>query len=328
MQYRKLGKSGLQLSELSYGSWVTFGNQIDENLACKLIKTAYDAGVNFFDNAEAYATGESEKIMGNALKKLGIKRDTWCISSKVFWGGELPTQRGLSRKHIHDCCHLAMKRLQVDYLDLYFCHRPDPDTPIEETVRAMDVLVRQGKILYWGTSEWSAQQIIKAHKIAAEFNLTPPTMEQPEYNMLNRERFEFEYLNLYKKYGMGTTIWSPLASGILSGKYNNGIPKNSRFKLDSYSWLWDSFIEQNGQEKIEKVKQLIPIAENLNITSAQLALLWCLQNSNVSTIILGASNIDQLNENLAVSELKTKLTSEIMEKIESILDNAPNLASG
>ncbi len=323
MNYRNLGNSGLKLSELSLGSWVTFGNQVFEDDAYDLIKCAYDKGVNFFDNAEAYTLGQSETIMGKALKKLDAPRDTWCVSSKVFFGGELPTQRGLSRKHIHDCCHAAMNRLQVDYLDLYFCHRPDPETPVEETVRAMDVLVKQGKILYWGTSEWSAEQIMDAHRIAAQFNLTPPTMEQPQYNMLHRDRFEIEYAPLYEKVGLGTTIWSPLASGILTGKYNNGIPKNSRFQLESYSWLWDRFSEEGGQQKMEKVKQVTELADVLKITPAQLALLWCLMNKNVSTVILGASSTEQLNENLAVSDLNDQMTDDVMDQLETILDNKP-----
>ena len=298
MKYRRLGNSGLKLSELSYGSWVTFGNQIDVNLASELIKTAYDAGVNFFDNAEAYAAGESEKIMGDALYKLKFPRDTWCVSSKVFWGGDLPTQIGLSAKHIHDCCNKALKRLKVDYLDLYFCHRPDPDTPIEETVRAMDNLIKQGKILYWGTSEWSADQIEQAFKIANKNYLTPPTMEQPQYNLLNRDRFENEYKPIFEKYSMGTTIWSPLCSGILTGKYKNGIPKDARFSIESYKWLWEKFKEDGIEKEFTKIEKFCELANELKLTPAQLAIKWCLNNSNVSTVILGASKVEQLKQNL------------------------------
>jgi len=303
LNYRKLGNSGLKVSELSYGSWVTFGNQIDVKLASELLKTAYDAGVNFFDNAEAYASGQSEKIMGKALKKLKIPRDSWCISSKVFWGGELPTQIGLSAKHINDCCHSALKRLKVEYLDLYFCHRPDPDTPIEETVRAMDNLIRQGKILYWGTSEWSAKQIDSAFKIAKKNYLTPPTMEQPQYNLLNRERVEIEYKPIFDKYSIGTTIWSPLCSGILTGKYKKGVPKDSRFSIESYKWLWEKFKEDGIEKKFTKIKKFCEISNELKLTPAQLAIKWCLNNTNVSTVILGASNKKQLQENLKVFDI-------------------------
>jgi voltage-dependent potassium channel beta subunit len=236
MEYRRLGKSGLKVSALSYGSWVTFGSQVDESLARDLLTLAYERGVNFFDNAEAYSGGESERIMGNALKKIGWGRDTYVVSSKVFWGGGRPTQMGLSRKHVTDACHAALKRLQVDYLDLYFCHRPDLHTPIEETVWAMNDLIRQGKVLYWGTSEWSAQAITEAWVVARENHLVGPTMEQPEYNMFHREKVEAEFLPLYEKHGLGTTIWSPLASGLLSGKYAQGIPKDSRANVAGYDW--------------------------------------------------------------------------------------------
>ena len=223
MNYRRLGKTGLKVSELSYGSWVTFSFQVGLDEAVNIMELAYENGVNFFDNAEAYASGESEIIMGKALKKLGWSRDSFIISSKVFWGGEKPTQRGLSHKHVVDACHAALKRLQLDYLDLYFCHRPDPETPIEETVRAMHTLVMQGKICYWGTSEWSAKEIKEAYKISKDLNLTPPSMEQPQYNMFEREKMETEYSELFKNEKMGTTIWSPLASGLLTGKYINGM---------------------------------------------------------------------------------------------------------
>jgi len=247
MQYRRLGKSGLQVSELSLGSWVTFGKQVDTGDAKTLMSAAYDAGVNFFDNAEGYESGASEVVMGKALKDLKWGRDSYIVSSKVFWGGQKPTQRGLSRKHVTDACHAALRRLQVDYLDLYFCHRPDVDTPIEETVRAMHDLIQQGKVLYWGTSEWSAQKITEAHAAAREWHLTPPTMEQPQYNLFERAKVEGDYLPLFDTFGLGTTIWSPLASGILTGKYNDGIPADSRVMLPGYEWLRDELNRLRGR---------------------------------------------------------------------------------
>jgi voltage-dependent potassium channel beta subunit len=325
MQYRRLGKSGLLLSELSYGSWVTFSNQVDTGAAVEAMSLAYEAGVNFFDNAEVYAAGEAEKIMGEALKKVGWGRDTFAVSSKVFWGGERPTQRGLSRKHIHDACHASLKRMQLDYLDLFFCHRPDVDTPIEETVRAMDVLVQQGKILYWGTSEWSAQQITEAHQCAREWGLTPPSMEQPEYNLFARNRVEAEYAPLYEQYGMGTTIWSPLASGILTGKYSDGIPKDSRMNLPGFEWLRNQLESPEGQEKVEKTRQLEKLAAELDLSVTVLAIAWCLKNPNVSTVMLGASKPSQLTETLAASEAASKLTPEVMDRIEEITQNRPSL---
>ena len=321
MEYRNLGKSGLKLSELSYGSWVTFHFQVDEKLAADLLKTAYDAGVNFFDNAEAYANGESEIIMGRALKKLGIERDTYCISSKVFWGGERPTQRGLSHKHIIDACHSALKLMQVDYLDLYFCHRPDPGTPIEETLRAMHTLVMQGKICYWGTSEWSANELKDAYELSDRLNLTPPTMEQPEYNLFHREKVENDYKDLFKNNGLGSTIWSPLSSGILTGKYKNGIPKRSRPNLAGYEWLKDRFGSNEYQLRIEKAKMLEDVAKDAGMPLTNLALGWCLQNPNVSTVILGASNVGQLKENLKTMDHVASFSDDLMTRIESIVQN-------
>ncbi len=294
MNYRNLGDSGLKISELSFGSWVTFVNQLDEKNAMNCMALAYERGVNFFDNAEAYASGESEKMMGSILKKFNWDRNSYIVSSKVFWGGELPTQRGLSKKHVHDACNSALKRLKVDYLDLYFCHRPDPETPIIETVYAMNDLLIQGKIMYWGTSEWSAKEINQAFKVAKDHNLRPPSMEQPQYNILCRERFENEYNNIFKKHKIGSTIWSPLASGLLTGKYNNKIPKKSRFKVKGYEWLADSLNDVD----FNKIKKINSLSEKLNIKASQLAILWCLNNSNVSTVILGASKISQLKENL------------------------------
>ena len=311
MEYRRLGISGLKVSELSFGSWVTFVNQLDKKTAMDCMQYAYDNGVNFFDNAEAYASGESEILMGEILKKLKWTRDSYIVSSKVFWGGELPTQRGLSKKHVNDACNSALKRLQVDYLDLYFCHRPDPDTPIIETVYAMNDLLQQGKIMYWGTSEWSAEEIEEAFTCSKEYGLRPPAMEQPQYNILFRERFENEYENIFNKYKIGSTIWSPLASGILTGKYNDGIPLKSRFKVKGYEWLADS-INESDQDKIKKLSY---ISKELNISLAQLSIIWCLKNINVSTVILGASKVSQLKENLDSIKYVDLITNEVMETI-------------
>ena len=323
MEYRRLGNSGLKLSVLSLGSWVTFGKQVGLRDAATLLKSAYDAGINFFDNAEGYEAGESEKIMGEAIGSLGLARDTFAISSKVFFGGRRPTQMGLSAKHIRDACDAALVRLKVDYLDLFFCHRPDIDTPIVETVRAMHNLIQQGKILYWGTSEWSAQQITEAHAAALAHNLTPPTMEQPQYNMFHRDRVEAEYRPLYENYGMGTTIWSPLASGILTGKYNDGIPKDSRFALPGYEWLKDRWDTEEGREKLEKVRALTRLANNNGMSITHLALGWCLKNQNVSTVILGASRLSQLQDNLKAMDMVGKVTPDLLADIEAILVNQP-----
>ncbi|MBL3657994.1 potassium channel beta subunit family protein [Fulvivirga sediminis] len=326
MEYKRLGKSGLQVSRLSLGSWLTFGKQIEDNIAEDLMKIAYDAGVNFFDNAEAYAGGKSEEVMGSILKKMGWRRDSYSVSSKVFFGADggegnlKPTQKGLNRKHVTEACHQALKRLQVDYLDLYFCHRPDKDTPIEETVWAMHNLIQQGKVLYWGTSEWSAQEIMEAHMVARQYNLIGPTMEQPQYNMMVRDKVESEFSRVYDTVGLGTTVWSPLASGLLTGKYNNESPEDTRFKFESLDWLKDSTLVE---EKIEKVRQLTALAKELDLSMPILALAWCLKNDNVSTVILGASKTSQLEENLKAVDATSKLTSEVMENIETILDNKP-----
>jgi len=326
MEYRRLGRSGLKLSALSYGSWVTFAIQLDEKVALECMTAAYDAGVSFFDNAEVYAGGESEKLMGKLLRELGWGRDTYCVSSKVYWGGELPTQRGLHRKHIHDACHAALRRLQVDYLDLFFCHRPDLETPIEESVRAMHDLIRQGKVLYWGTSEWSAQQIQEAYGLARQYGLTPPTMEQPEYNMLHRDRVEREYHRLYGEIGLGTTIWSPLASGVLTGKYSSGVPADSRMAVPQYDWLKERVIDSTeGQAAIRKADRIVGLAAEIGLTPAQLAIAWCLKNPNVSTVILGASRKEQLVENLASLDRLDLLTADVLDRIEEVLDNRPEL---
>jgi voltage-dependent potassium channel beta subunit len=323
MEYRRLGKSGLKLSALSFGSWVTFKNQVDDAAAVELMKLSYDAGVNFFDNAEVYAAGDSERIMGRALRALRWSRDTYTVSSKVFWGGKQPTQRGLSRKHVREACDAALQRLQVEYLDLYFCHRPDLETPIEETVRAMHELVLAGKVLYWGTSEWSAEQIAEAHGVARALGATPPTMEQPQYNLFVREKVEREFARLYETCGLGTTIWSPLASGILSGKYEKGVPKDSRMALAEYQWLRDELESAEGKERVRKAVELGKLARELGATTAQLAIAWCLANPNVSTVILGATNASQLRENLGALAVLPKLDAAVRERIESIVANKP-----
>ena len=321
MRYRNLGKSGLKVSELSYGSWVTFSFQLDTELATKMLKIAYDSGVNFFDNAEAYANGEAEVIMGKALKTLGFTRDTYCVSSKAFWGGQQPTQRGLSAKHLTDACNAALRRLQVDYLDLFFCHRPDPETPIEETVRAMHALVMQGKIIYWGTSEWEAAQIEEAFQIAEKYYLMPPTMEQPEYNMFYRSKLEKEYLALFNKRGLGTTIWSPLASGLLTGKYKNGIPEDTRMNLSGYEFLRERLESEVGRIMVDKANQLQQLADTAGIPLVNLALGWCLQNKNVSTVILGASKPDQLKQNLKTLDYLDQFDDSLMQQIDKIISN-------
>ncbi len=318
MQYRRLGKSGLQLSALSFGAWVTFGKQVGRSLARDLLAMAHDHGVNFFDNAETYNNGVAETLMGDVLADLRFPRDSYCVSSKVFFGAvdnPLPTQRGLSRKHVIEACHQALTRLRVDYLDLYFCHRPDPDAPIVETVAAMDTLVRQGKVLYWGTSEWPAEAIVEAHRVASENGMYAPVMEQPQYNLLHRERVEREYAPLYDQYGMGTTIWSPLGSGLLSGKYNEGVPSDARLAQPGYEWLRDIILEDGGH-KLEKVRRLAPVAADLGVTMAQLAIAWCLVNPHVSTVMLGASKLEQLEHNLAALELLPRMDAEVLKRID------------
>ncbi len=324
MEYRRLGKSGLKVSALSFGSWVTFGTQVDERLSRELMTLAYDAGVNFFDNAEVYEHGVSETLMGQALKKLEWRRDSYCVSSKVYWGGEKPTQIGLSRKHVFDACHAALRRLQVEYLDLYFCHRPDLHTPIEETVWAMNDLIRQGKVLYWGTSEWSAQQITEAWLVARENRLIGPTMEQPQYNLFHREKVEAEFRPLYDRFGLGTTIWSPLASGLLTGKYNDGLPIDSRLNLPGYEWLKRRYQSEEGKTQIAKTRELSTLGHELGMTTGQLAIGWCLKNPNVSTVILGASKTKQLEENLATMNQLSRITPDALERIEKIVGNRPD----
>ena len=322
MQYRRLGNSGLQVSALSLGSWLTFGKQISDDVAESLMVAAYEKGVNFFDNAEAYAQGKSEIVMGKILAKQNWERSSYIVSSKVFFGdgGKKPNQTGLSRKHIFEACHAALKRLQVEYLDLFFCHRPDKNTPIEETVWAMNHLIQQGKILYWGTSEWSAQEIMEAHMVAQRLNLIGPTMEQPQYNMFHRDKVEVEYSQIYKSVGLGTTIWSPLASGVLTGKYLDKFPEDTRLGMQGLEWLKELSLTE---ERLEKVRGLNKIASDLGTTMPKLAIAWCLANPNVSTVILGGSKVHHLEENIEALELVPQLTSEVLNQIEEVLQNKP-----
>jgi voltage-dependent potassium channel beta subunit len=323
MEYRHLGKSGLEISALSLGAWVTMGNQIDEATSYDCMQVAYEAGVNFFDNAESYAQGNAEIVMGNVIKKAGWKRSDLVISTKLFWGGKKPNQTGLSRKHILEGIKDSLGRLQLDYVDLIFCHRPDIYTPIEETVRAMSYLVNQGLAFYWGTSEWSADQIMQAHAIARQDDLVPPTMEQPQYNMFHREKVEVEFLRLYDEIGLGTTIWSPLASGMLTGKYTQGTPADTRISLEGYEWLKESFEGEKGKNRLEKVRLLAPLAGDLGMSLAQLAIAWCLKNPNVSSVITGASRPEQVLENMQAIDQVGNLTLEVMEQINTILANKP-----
>ena len=326
MEYRRMGRSGLQLSVLSYGSWVTFHKQIDDSIADELMGIAYDNGINFFDNAEAYALGESEKMMGRILKKKNWDRTSYTVSSKAFfgWRGKenKPNQTGLSRKHLMEACHEALQRLQLDYLDLFFCHRPDPNVPIEEVVWTMHNLIQQGKILYWGTSQWSAAEIMEAHRVAHQYGLIGPTVEQPQYNMFERFKMEQDYLPVFQNVGLGTTIWSPLAAGFLTGKYLNGIPEDSRLAIQGFDWLKERWVQE---AKIEKVKKLAVLSQEMGVSLAELAIAWTIKNPNVTTAILGATKKHQLEENLKALQVLPMLTSEIMEKIEHILQNKPTL---
>lgn len=322
MQYRRLGKSGVQVSVLSFGSWITFGNQIEDNVSRDLMHYAYDKGVNFFDNAEVYGNGQSEIVMGKILKDANWDRSTYLVSSKAYFGrgGNLPNQRGLSRKHLVEACNEALQRLQVEYIDLFYAHRPDKNTPIEETVWAMNHLLQQGKILYWGTSEWSAQEIMEAHMFAKDYNLIGPTMEQPQYNMFVRNKVEVEFSQIYKTVGLGTTIWSPLASGLLTEKYFDSIPSDSRMNREELGWLKEKTLLPT---QIEKAKKINEIAQRLGVSLAQLGIAWCAQNPNVSTVILGASRLSQLKENLEAIHCVELMTEEVNKQIEMILDNRP-----
>ncbi|WP_312684436.1 aldo/keto reductase [Stenotrophomonas chelatiphaga] len=321
MLYRRLGTSGLKLSALSFGAWVTFGSQVARDQARNLVAAAWDNGINFFDNAEGYANGRAEQVMGDVIADLRLPRDGFCVSSKVLFGSAAdpaPTQRGLSRKHVTDACHAALKRLRVDYLDLYYCHRPDADTPIAETVHAMDTLVRQGKVLYWGTSEWSAMQIQEALDVARRHNLQGPTMEQPQYNLLHRDRVEREYAPLYAEAGLGTTTFSPLASGLLTGKYNDGFPAGSRLGLDDMAWLQDIVLGADGAARLQQVRRYTALAAGLGVAPATLAIAWCLRNPNVSSVILGASRVEQLLQNLQALELVGALDEAAWGQVEAV----------
>jgi len=326
MEYRHLGRSGLQLSVLSFGSWVSFSKQINDNVADELMGIAYDNGINFFDNAEVYALGESEKMMGRVLKNKNWDRTSYTVSSKAFfgWRGKenKPNQTGNSRKHLTEACNEALQRLQVDYLDLFFCHRPDKNTPIEETVWTMNTLIQQGKILYWGTSEWSGVEIMEAHRVAQQYKLIGPTMEQSQYNLFEREKMENEYLMIFKTVGLGTTIWSPLATGLLTGKYNNGIPEGSRLGLEGFDWLKERWIVD---EKINKVKELATVANELGVSLPSLSIAWCIKNPNVTTAILGATKKEQLLDNLKALEVLPKLTDEAMNKIDAVMKTKPTV---
>ena len=326
MEYRRMGRTGLQLSVLSFGSWVSFHKQIDDSVADDLMGIAHDEGINFFDNAEVYALGESEKMMGRVLKGKNWDRSSYVVSSKVFWGWRgkqnKPNQSGLSRKHIVEACHEALLRLQLDYLDLYFCHRPDKGVPIEEVVWTMNHLIQQGKILYWGTSEWSGVEIMEAHRVAGQLGLIGPSVEQPQYHLLERNKMENEFLMIFRTVGMGTTTWSPLASGLLSGKYNDGIPEGSRFALSGFDWLKDRWMQDAF---LDKARRLNNLAQSLGITMAQLSIAWCISNPNVTSTILGATRREQLVENLKALEAKEKLTGEVMAQIEEIVQSKPVL---
>ncbi len=323
MEYRNLGNSGLKVSALSYGAWVTFGPQMNEEVAAECMHRAYDAGANFFDNAEVYADGVAEEIMGAVLAKSGWDRSSYIVSTKIFWGGEGPNQRGLSRKHIIEGADAALRRFGLDYVDLIFCHRADLHTPVEETVWAMNHVIQQGKAFYWGTSEWPVQRILEACHVARREHLIPPIMEQPQYHLFHRERFEKEYLPLYADHGFGTTIWSPLAGGLLTGKYNDGIPEGTRVELEGYEWLRPRYEGDEPARKIAKVRQLAPVADELGCTLAQLAIAWCLTNPHVSTVITGASRPEQVAENMKAMEVYERLNPEVLERIEEIVDNKP-----
>jgi voltage-dependent potassium channel beta subunit len=318
MNYRRLGNSGLKVSELSFGSWVTYGNQLDAGLARECMAAAYDAGVNFFDNAEVYAKGRSETIMGEVLRALGWRRSSYVVSTKFYWGlHDGPNEKStLNRKYLLQAMDGSLQRLGLDYVDLVFCHRPDPDTPIEETVWAMHDIVASGKATYWGTSEWSAAEIVAAWQVAERHHLRKPVMEQPQYNLFHRDRVEKEYARLYRDLGLGTTVWSPLASGLLTGKYNDGIPPGTRGTLKGYEWLAERLTDQ---ARIAAVKRLAPIAADLSCTLAQMSLAWCLKNPNVSTVITGASRAAQVVENMKALDVVTALTPEVMARIEAAL---------
>jgi voltage-dependent potassium channel beta subunit len=324
MIYRYLGRSGLKVSALSFGSWVSFHHQLDVELARACMAAAFDEGCNFFDNAEVYADGHSEEVMGEALRQLGWSRDAFVVSTKIFWGGKGPNQRGLSRKHVIEGTLASLRRLQLDYVDLIFCHRPDQHTPIEETVWAMNHVLDRGWAFYWGTSEWSADQIREAYRIAREQRLVPPLMEQPQYHLFHRERVEKEYAALYRDIGLGTTTWSPLASGLLTGKYNDGVPGGSRLSLERFAWLKENILgDSEIEDKVARIRQLTSLAADLDGTMAQLAIAWCLTNPHVSTVITGASRVEQVDENMKALDLLPRLTPDVLDRIDAILGNKP-----
>lgn len=323
MEYRRLGGSGLRISSLSLGAWITYGGQVGEAACDECMAAAYESGVNFFDNAEAYAGGNAEIVMGRVIKKRGWKRSDLVVSTKIFWGGSGPNDRGLSHKHIVEGVEASLRRLDMDYVDLVYCHRPDYHTPIEETVWAMNLVIQQGKAFYWGTSEWSAEEIMRAVGIARREHLIPPVMEQPEYNMFHRDRVEREYARLYRDIGLGTTIWSPLASGLLTGKYNDGIPQGSRLALEGHDWLRDMVLGENGPERLDKARALVPLARDLGCTMAQMALAWCLKNPNVSSVITGATSAAQVRENMKALEIVERLSGDVIGRIEEVLKNKP-----
>lgn len=326
MEYRRLGRSGLQLSVLSFGSWVTFHKQIDDSIADELMGIAYDKGINFFDNAETYALGESEKMMGRVLKKKNWDRSSYVVSSKAYFGwrgkDQKPNQHGLSRKHLVEACDEALQRMQLDYLDLYYCHRPDVNVPIEEVVWTMHNLINQGKVLYWGTSQWSGAEIMEAHRVAQQYGLIGPVMEQPQYNMFDRYKVEMDYLPVYRNVGLGTTIWSPLAAGFLTGKYLDGMPEGARLGIKGFEWLRDRWLKE---DRIEKLKQLVALSKEMGVSMASMAIAWTIKNPNVTTAILGATKKDQLMQNFEALNVLPLLTGSVMEKIDEILGNKPVL---
>ncbi|XP_029434869.1 voltage-gated potassium channel subunit beta-2 isoform X3 [Rhinatrema bivittatum] len=323
MKYRNLGKSGLRVSCLGLGTWVTFGGQITDEMAEQLMTLAYDNGINLFDTAEVYAAGKAEVVLGNIIKKKGWRRSSLVITTKIFWGGKAETERGLSRKHIIEGLKASLERLQLEYVDVVFANRPDPNTPMEETVRAMTHVINQGMAMYWGTSRWSSMEIMEAYSVARQFNLIPPICEQAEYHMFQREKVEVQLPELFHKIGVGAMTWSPLACGIVSGKYDSGIPPYSRASLKGYQWLKDKILSEEGRRQQVKLKELQAIAERLGCTLPQLAIAWCLRNEGVSSVLLGASNADQLLENIGAIQVLPKLSSSIIHEIDSILGNKP-----
>jgi voltage-dependent potassium channel beta subunit len=320
MEYRRLGRSGLNVSAISLGAWVTYGSQVGEDVAYACMTEAFERGVNFFDNAEAYASGRAEVVMGNVIRRAGWRRSDLVVSTKLFWGGKGPNDKGLSRKRILEGTDRSLSRLQLDYVDLLFCHRPDPDTPIEETVFAMNHVIAQGKVLYWGTSEWSADEIVEAFAVAKRANLLGPTMEQPQYHMFHRDRVEREFARLYAEFGLGTTIWSPLASGLLTGKYDNGHVPGTRAELPGMEWLREELVGESSRPKRDKVRKLKPIADRLGCTRAQLAIAWCLKNPHVSSVITGATRREHVIENVGALAVMDRLTPVVMQEIDRVLE--------